>query len=167
METKVEVNVIRNSNFNNNQITEIKDDRGVKKYNRFRRFNVNKDTNEDNNNNVNNSNNNVSNKNNDTNNTNNNVYNNKNTEIRYSYYKKEVEPKKEIETKKEIEEEKPSFKRNVYRTKRAYNTNNNENKQEEKKEIVQEKKKLKYLGDIIEDIGKIKVQLMLENSILI
>jgi len=60
--------------------------------------------------------------------------------FKYSYYKKEVEPKKEVETKKEIEEEKPSFKRNVYRTKRAYNTNNNENKQEEKKEIVQEKK---------------------------
>ena len=54
----------------------------------------------------------------------------------FSYYKKEVQPKKEVT------EEKPAFKRNVYRTKRAYNNNNinNENKEEEKKEIVKENK---------------------------
>ena len=70
-------------------------------------------------------------------NTNNNkigsVYNNTNNEIKFSYYKKEVQPKKEVM------EEKPAFKRNVYRTKRAYNVNN-ENKEEEKKEIVKENK---------------------------
>ena len=144
VEKKVEVNVIRSSNFNNNQITEIKstetkDEKGAKKYNRFRRFNINKDSNE--NNNVNNDiNTNVKN-----NATNKIIINNANTEIRYSYYKKEVPPKKEIveeKPKKETVEEKHDFKRNVYRTKRAYNTgnNNNENKQEEKKEVVEEKK---------------------------